>query len=105
MTKGQKVKYAALALLVLLLALLAWQWSSLRQTSDAGTAYAARIVCSCRYVAGRPLESCEDEVAGDAGLVHISEDAEAKRITGSVPLLGRNSAIYRPGFGCVMEPE
>ena len=33
--------------------------------ADAGSAYAARVGCSCRFVAGRSLSDCEkDKLAG-----------------------------------------
>lgn len=88
-----------------LLAFVAWQWSGWRARAEAGTAYAARIVCSCRYVQGRPLDACAQEVALDAGAVSLSDDPQAKRITGAVPLLGRASARWVKGYGCLMDRE
>lgn len=105
MQKAQLFKISALVLLGLLILVTIWQWRHWREDAQAGSAYAARITCSCRYIQGRSAGSCAADVAGDAGAVTITEDAEAKRITGSVPLLGRSSAIFKPGFGCLMEPE
>jgi len=105
MTKAQMLKISALVLLALLVLVTIWQWGRWREDAQAGSAYAARLTCSCRYVEGRSAESCAQDIAGDAGAVTIAEDAAAKRITGSVLLLGRRSALFRPGFGCLMEAE
>lgn len=103
MTRTQMFKYVGIALALVLAAFAAWQWSDWRMTARAGSAYAARIVCSCRYVAGRTMESCARDIAEDAGAVHLNDDPAARRVTGTVPLLGRGSAVFRPGFGCVTE--
>lgn len=72
--------------------------------AGAGTAYSARVACSCRYVAGRSLEDCgKDQLAG-MELVMLSEDAEAKSVTATFPLVQSDTAIYRSGYGCVLQP-
>lgn len=72
---------------------------------DAGTAYGARIGCSCHYVAGRPIGDCSRTLAEPGlGLVMLSADEETKSVTARVPLLASQTAQYRPGWGCVLEP-
>lgn len=97
------VKRVALALLTGALALIIWKWIDWRAQARAGSAYAARIVCSCRYVQGRPLDSCRQDVAIDAGAVSLTDQPEEKRVTGSVPLMASASARWKPGYGCLME--
>lgn len=81
-----------------------WKWQDWRAAGAAGSAYAARITCSCRYVEGRSTKSCRDDIAEDARLVSVTEDDAERRITARIPLLGRASAQFRPGYGCLMEP-
>jgi hypothetical protein len=74
----------------------------LRGDAAAGTAYAARVGCSCRFVAGRSMEDCaKDKLAGMA-LVRLSADEEAKSVTASVPLIASETASLREGYGCVL---
>ena len=70
----------------------------------AGTAYGARVACSCRFVAGRSLEDCaKDKVAG-MELVTLSEDADEKSVTARLLVLASDTASYREGYGCVLQP-
>lgn len=71
--------------------------------ADVGTSYAARVACSCRFVAGRSLEDCEKDKLGGMELVSLSDDTEAKSVTATFPLVTANTATYREGFGCVLE--
>ncbi|MBY6219187.1 hypothetical protein [Qipengyuania aquimaris] len=94
-------------LLVVIAALLAAGWASrgeeVRKTSEAGTAYAARVACSCRYVAGRSLEDCgKDKVAG-LELVMLSENETSRSVTASIPFVASDTATYREGYGCVLK--
>ncbi len=36
--------------------------------------------------------------------VFLSEDADEKSVTAYVPLLASETARYRKGYGCVLEP-
>lgn len=95
-----------LALIAGLAVLLGWlRWGEeLALTAGAGTAYGARVACSCRFVAGRSLEDCaKDKIAG-MELVRLSEDLDAKSVTASVPLIASDTARYREGYGCVLKP-
>ena len=99
----------ALAVLVVLAAMLAGLWFSsigerLRGDAAAGTAYGARVACSCRFVAGRSLEDCAKDKMAGMELVMLSEDAEAKSVTARFPLLASETARLRDGYGCVLEP-
>lgn len=68
-----------------------------------GTSYAARVGCSCRFVAGRSLEDCEKDKVAGMELVTLSEDEEAKSVTARFPLVTSTTATYRDGYGCVLE--
>ena len=99
------VKWAVAVLLGAAVLLAVWKWSEWRAAAAAGSAYAARITCSCRYVEGRSAQSCAGDVADDAGLVLITEKAQEKEIIGRVPLLARAAAKFKPGYGCLMQPQ
>lgn len=88
---------------------LALSWSGLREEARIGTAYAARVGCTCRYVSNRPLASCKGDIAvaalgRTASLMRLSEDAGARTVSASVPLLWSETATYEPGGGCLLEP-
>ncbi len=72
--------------------------------TEAGTAYGAKNACSCRYLAGRDIGSCETDFLPGMGAVFLSEDEEQKTVTAWVPLVAANTARFREGFGCVLEP-
>lgn len=90
----------------MLLAALAWErWGEgLRDDATAGTAYLARVACSCRYVAGRSLDDCAKDKLAGMELIRLSENAETKSVTASVPLIASDTASYREGYGCVLQP-
>jgi hypothetical protein len=93
-----------LILLVLLAALLIWKFPSFKAQAELGSAYAARVGCSCRYVEGRSLKSCQTDFEPGMEMVSVSEDPATKTITGSVPLLASRSARYAGASGCLLAP-
>lgn len=68
------------------------------------SAYSARVACSCRYVAGRPLKDCAKDKLAGMEAVTLVEDDEAKSVTARFPLVASATATYRKGYGCVLEP-
>ena len=105
MDRASLAKWGATALLGALVLLAVWEWPHWQAQAQAGSAYAARITCSCRFVEGRSSVSCARDIADDAGLVRVREEAEERAVSASVPLLGSARARLKPGFGCLMEPE
>lgn len=83
---------------------LVWKFPSFRAQAELGSAYAARIGCSCRYVQGRSLESCQGDFEPGMDMVSLSEDPATRTITGSVPLLASRSARYAGASGCLLDP-
>ena len=71
--------------------------------AEVGTSYAARVACSCRFVAGRSLDDCEKDKLDGMELVTLVDDVEAKSVTARFPLVTSNTATYREGYGCVLE--
>lgn len=95
-----------LALLLIGALVVAWVvWGQgLRRTAAAGTAYGAHVTCSCRYIEGRSLDDCAKDKLEGMELVRFSEDQEVKSVTASVPLVASDTAEFREGYGCVMQP-
>ncbi|HMO75982.1 MAG TPA: hypothetical protein PKD48_11640 [Sphingopyxis sp.] len=90
---------------VLLGGFLFWKFPAFKAQAELGSAYAARVGCSCRYIQGRSLESCATDFEPGMELVSLSEDPETKTVTGSVPLLASRSARYAGASGCLLRPE
>ena len=92
--------------LVLIIAIAAAAIYAMRMkpTLELGVGYGAHVVCSCRYIGGRDMDSCLKDYEPGMEPIRMSESAAEKRITASVPLLASRSAQFREGLGCVLEP-
>lgn len=80
-------------------------WRAYAGQIELGTAYAARIGCSCHYVAGRSLEDCARDLEDGMGAISLSADPEEKSVTGTALLMVSNSAHYREGWGCQIDVD
>jgi len=89
---------------VLLALFLVWKFPSFQAQAELGSAYAARVGCSCRYVQGRSLESCQTDFEPGMEMVSLSDDPATKTVTGSVPLLASRRARYAGANGCLISP-
>lgn len=94
-----KIVVAVIAVIVALW--LAWNWNSIKGQARVGAAYGAHITCSCRYVEGRDMASCETDKEKGMEIVRLSDDPENKRIYASVPFLAKAVAERRGAYGCV----
>ena len=104
MSRRPKWIYALAAVAVLLLALLAWNWSSLRARAQVGAAFGARVSCSCRYVEGRSMASCKGDRERGMWAVSLKDLPDSQSVNATVPLLASRTARYRQGWGCLLEP-
>lgn len=71
--------------------------------AEVGTAYAARVGCSCRFVSDRSLKDCKKDKLAGMELVTLVDDPRAKSVTARFPLVTTSTATYREGYGCVLE--
>lgn len=101
----RNAKLVALAVLLLAALWLVWNWSSIKGQARVGAAYGAHITCSCRYIEGRDMASCETDKEAGMEMVSLSDDPENKRITASVLFLAEAVAERRGAFGCVQLNE
>jgi hypothetical protein len=100
--KGNRLLWTA-GVTVALLALWAAFGSAALGYARAGTAYGARVACSCRFVAGRSLADCTKDKLKGMELVSLSDDADEKSVTARMLILASDTATYREGYGCVLE--
>lgn len=82
----------------------AWYfWAPATGYAKTATAYSSRVVCSCRFVAGRSLEDCTKDKLEGMELVTMVDDDATKSVTARFPLLASDTASYREGYGCVLQ--
>lgn len=86
------------------LAALAWFWGPIHGRAQTAASYGAHVGCSCRFIGGRDLDDCRKDFEPGMGLVTLSEDADAKSVTARFPLLSTQTATYRDGLGCQLQP-
>ncbi len=101
-TKKRAALYVGVLFLLVLIALLAYNYSSIKGQLDIGTAYGARVACSCHYVGGRDIEDCTKDFEPGMEMIGLSVDDERKRVTASALLIESATAEFREGWGCVM---
>ena len=90
--------------MVAVIAAVAWYFRVPAQGyAQTASAYSARVACSCRFVAGRSLSDCKKDKLAGMELVTLAEDVETQSVTARFPLIARETATYREGFGCVLE--
>jgi len=86
------------------LAALAWfNRGPIQGYAGVSTSYAARVACSCRFVAGRDLEDCAKDKLAGMEMVSLSENPEAQSVTASIPFVDATTATNLAGYGCVLE--
>lgn len=103
---GRKRRLWLAAPVVMLAALLAGGVTygpGLAQEAQAGTDFGARIACSCHYVEGRPIDQCRADFEPGMTMVRLSVEEDESAVIASVPMLASTRAIYRKGWGCVLE--
>ncbi|HMS20008.1 hypothetical protein [uncultured Sphingorhabdus sp.] len=98
---AKKIKFGATTIGALVALWLVFNFAHIKAQAKLGASYGAHIACSCRYIEGRPLASCEKDFEPGMGLVSASDDPDNKRVTASVPLLAKAVAERRGEFGCI----
>ncbi|WP_313801070.1 hypothetical protein [Sphingobium sp.] len=104
MSGRRKWIYALVALGIAGTALFAWNWSALRARAQVGAGFGARVTCSCRYVEGRSMDSCQGDREAGMWAVSLKDLPESQSVSAAVPLLASRTARYRQGWGCLLEP-
>ena len=81
-----------------------WYWSPLNARAQAGVSYSARIACSCRYIGGRDLSDCRKDLPPGMSMVMLGEDLDDRSVTARLFPVASQTAFYREGQGCMLEP-
>src|SRR3981081_3823871 len=95
----------------LLLVLVFGLWLKPPDVLRVGANYAAKIVCSNVFLAGRdPDEVLRADVQAPGipllGLMHVSVDRERRVVrAGLLGFIGDGLAVARPGTGCAVVPD
>lgn len=98
----RRLRVVAIALAAIIALLFWWNLPGIKGQAQLGAAYGAHAACSCRYIAGRDLKSCESDFEDGMGMVSISDEPEFKRVTASVPFLAKAVAERRGAYGCIV---
>ncbi|WP_435419209.1 hypothetical protein WAB17_06550 [Parerythrobacter aurantius] len=96
-------RWGLFAVLAAAAAVFLWFRTPIGGYAETGTAYAARVGCSCRFVAGRTMEDCAKDKLAGMELVTLSEDAGERSVTARFLLLASDTARLRDGYGCVLD--
>lgn len=100
-----------LALVVAVIGVIIWLYLVPPELLRVGTGYAAKIVCSNVFIAGRdPAEVLADDVQAPGHpllrLVGADVDRDGRKVTAHfLKTLVPSTAIYRPGLGCANVPD
>ncbi|WP_417613645.1 hypothetical protein [Parasphingorhabdus sp.] len=94
--------YVGAFFLIALIAVLAYNYSFIKGQLEVGTAYGARVACSCHYIGGRDIKDCEKDFEPGMEIIGLDVDGEQKRVTASVPMIESATAEFREGWGCIM---
>lgn len=103
------LKWFALGLVILVVGAVGWLYFFPPELLRVGTAYAAKIVCSNTFIAGRdPAEVLAKDVQapGHPLLKYVSFEKGADTITTRIfDFTAVQTALYRPGLGCAILPD
>lgn len=113
--KFVKAIFAVLIVLALIAAAV-WHFylKEQRQFALVATAYSAKMICSCRFVAERSMDSCMSDFTEDVSQLDFEvidhrtkkDDVTIKlrrSVTASAPFgLSKDTAVFEPGLGCTL---
>ena len=98
-------KWIALVLLALVVVYVAIQFPVFQKKAELGSAYAAQVGCSCHFIEGRSIGSCETDMEEAAWMVSMTADDSNGTVTGSVPVLASRTAKYDTLMGCQIQAD
>jgi CubicO group peptidase (beta-lactamase class C family) len=108
---GLLVKWLVILVLAAVVILAGWLWFAPPDLIRVGTGYAAKIVCSNVFIAGRDAQDVLKVDVQAPGhplltLVSVDVDRDAKTVTASLlGLFGSSTALARDGLGCASVPD
>ncbi len=102
MTLNKKIK---LGILFIFLAALAYGINFAIQYVYIGSAYDAKMVCSCTFVSKRDFESIKNEDLYAVPFATINIDKKEQSVTSNIYGFAETKAIFRPDLGCTLVNE
>jgi hypothetical protein len=102
LTKRRMALYIGALFLLILISVLAYNYAFIKGQLNIGTAYGARVACSCHYIGGRDIEDCRKDFEPGMELIGLTVDEEQKRVTASALSIESATAEFREGWGCMM---
>ena len=91
---------AILGVVALVLGVGAWLVHRLVEQAHIGTAYVAKLTCSCLFVSHRPMQSCAMDYDIPAAKL-LTEEVGNRSVTVSSPgHLVSTRAVFEQGYGC-----
>jgi len=104
MSRARKIAVAALVVTALGIGVGYFRWVvPTRYAVGIGAAMLAKQVCSCVFIANRDVADCRADQFSSMDPIRLELQREAGRVRAWVPAFGERSAIYRDGFGCLLE--
>ncbi|MEP2987547.1 MAG: hypothetical protein ABJN65_11090 [Parasphingorhabdus sp.] len=100
--KGRIALYIVGLFILILVGVFFYNLKFIQGQLDVGTAYGARVACSCHYIGGRDIQDCEKDFEPGMEVIGLSVDDDKKRVAASVPLMDSATAEFREGWGCVI---
>ncbi len=104
----RSLKVLGVGLLVLVVGVVGWLWLQPPELLRVGSGYAAKIVCSNVFLAGRDANvvlSTDVQAPGNPllRLMRVAVDREGGRVHAALlGFVAGNDAVYRPGAGCAV---
>lgn len=98
--------FAVMTIAAGVMAVLVWQFWLKDQVAfgKVATAYGAKMVCSCRFVAGREMASCRGDFTDDFSAITFTEKDQSIRASAASGYVSA-TAFYEPGLGCTLRPS
>ncbi|MEM5515496.1 hypothetical protein WNY37_00950 [Henriciella sp. AS95] len=95
--------FAVLVVALGVVAIAAWQFWLKDQVAfgEVATAYGAKVVCSCRFVAEREMASCKNDFTEDVSAVTFKETGNSIMASAAAGLVSA-TATFEPGLGCTL---
>lgn len=97
-------RFALVVIFLILTAITVYFFVALYPKLKILNGYAAKKACSCKFVADRDLSSIQKEDLAEAplNLAQLKLDLARKQVSSSVYGLGKQTAQYKDGLGCVL---
>ncbi len=98
-----KLKWVALAVVLVLGIAAARVLPGLRQATGVGAGYVAHQMCSCIFVANRSYDSCRPDMLAVMKEIEVEVMDDPSGVRAWVPMLSERVALYEEGFGCTLQ--